>query len=224
MNAEKIKKTEQFMRSELMKLASYKDNNVRMAQYRIEHSIRVAHIGAEIAKAEGFDEERAIVACLLHDIGYSIDYDSKEDYLNHGRYGARIARPFLLSLGYSEEEVHEMCYGIAIHVDEEADFEGERTPLALSVGDADNIDRFEAYRLYETLHFRDYMNLSLEDQRALCQKTLARLGELHEMQCGTKTGDMLWKQKLDYQIGFYQKLLHQIETSQVSPEWIDFAK
>ena len=36
--------------------------------------------------------------------------------------------------------------GIAIHVDDEADFEGERTALALTIGDCDNIDRFDTYR------------------------------------------------------------------------------
>lgn len=42
-------------------MASYKDNIPRMAEYRIEHSYRVANIGAEIALAEGFDIEK----CLL---------------------------------------------------------------------------------------------------------------------------------------------------------------
>ena len=129
MREEIIKKTERFMQAEISKLASFQDNTPRMAQYRIEHSYRVAHIGAEIAAAEGFDRERTFVACLLHDIGYSLDYRDKQDYRNHGRYGAAIARPFLTELGYSGAEVEEMCYGIAIHVDDMADFEGERTPL-----------------------------------------------------------------------------------------------
>ena len=213
MNKDRIKKTESFMKTELAKLAFYKDNIVRMAEYRIEHSYRVAHIGAEIAKEEGFDAEKIILACLLHDIGYSIDFEDKEDYRNHGRYGAKIARPFLRSLGFSEEDTNEMCYGIAIHVDDKADFAGERTPLALTVGDADNIDRFDAYRLYEGLHDKDYMNLPLEGQRELVKKALSRLPELRKMPCGTKTGERLWKEKIDYQIGFYQKLMAQIEAS-----------
>lgn len=213
MNTDRIKKTEAFMETELKKLASYKDKTARMAEYRIEHSYRVAHIGAEIAEAEGFDTEKTIIACLLHDIGYSVDFTSKEDYQNHGRYGAKIARPFLLSLGFSEEDTNEMCYGIAIHADDQADFNGERTPLALTVGDADNIDRFDAYRLYEGLHFKDYMNLPLDSQRELCEKVLTRLPEIREMPCGTKTGETLWKEKIDYQVGFYQKLMKQIEAS-----------
>ena len=210
---ERIGKTEDFLKAELWKLASFRDNIPRMAEYRIEHSYRVAHIGAQIARAEGLDAEKTVIACLLHDVGYSVDFAGREDYRNHGRYGARIARPFLLSLGFSEADVNEMCYGIAIHVDDRADFEGERTPLALTVGDADNIDRFDAYRLYEGLHFKDYMNLPLADQQTLAQGALARLPKLRELPCGTKTGETLWKEKIDYQIGFYQKLLRQTEES-----------
>ena len=213
MDATRLVKTADFLKTELSKMAFYKDNTQRMADYRIEHSYRVANIGAGIARAEGLDVEKTFLACLLHDIGYAVDYDTEGGYREHGRIGARIARPFLLSLGYSAKDVNEMCYGIAIHVDDKADFEGERTPLALTVGDADNIDRFDAYRLYEGLHFRNYTDLSLEEQQAYIQKALSRLPTLREMPCGTGTGEALWKEKIDYQIGFHQRLLHQIETS-----------
>ena len=95
---------------------------------------------------------------------------TKEEYRDHGRIGARIARPFLKDLGaYTDAEIEEMCYAIAIHVDEKADFPGEKTPFTLLIGEADNIDRFDAYRLYEGLHFADYMNLPLEEQRTFCR-------------------------------------------------------
>ena len=213
MDTVKLYKTEEFLKTELLKMADFEGNNMRMAEYRIEHSYRVANIGAQIASAEGFDVEKTFITCLLHDIGYSVEYAGKEDYRDHGRRGAKIARPFLLSLGYSEEDVNEMCYGIAIHVDAQADFEGERTPMALTVGDADNIDRFDAYRLFEGLHFLDYTDLSLEQQRQHVEKTLLRLPKLRELPCGTKTGETLWKEKIDYQIGFYRRLLDQIDNS-----------
>ena len=218
MKEEIIQKTMAFMQREIIKLAAYQDNNLRMAQYRMEHSCRVAHIGAEIAAAEGFDRERTFVACLLHDIGYCLDYRDKQDYRNHGRYGAAIARPFLTELGYSEAEVNEMCFGIAIHVDDAADFHGERTPLALTVGDADNIDRFDAYRLYEGLQNVDYMNLPLGEQRDHVQRMLSRLAKLREMPCGTATAQRMWQEKIDYQLEFYRRLAHQAETSLWSGE------
>jgi len=213
MDNTRLKKTDAFLRQELMKLATFHDNTPRMAEYRIEHSYRVANIGIQIARAEGLDEERTFIACLLHDVGYSVDVESKEQHRNHGRCGAAIARPFLLGLGYPPEAVEEMCYGIAIHVDDISDFDGERTPLALTVGDADNIDRFDAYRLYETLHFRDYMNLPLSEQEKFVTGTLEKLVRCRELPFGTQTATALWQEKLDYQIGFYSRLLRQIENS-----------
>ncbi len=214
MRTDIIKKVEDYMKTELMKLAGYQDHTPRMAEYRIEHSFRVAHIAVEIARAEGFDEEKAYVAGLLHDIGYAVDFRTKEEYREHGRVGAGIARRFLKELGcYRDEEIEEMCYAIAIHVDEKADFPGEKTPFTLSIGEADNIDRFDAYRLYEGLHFADYMNLPLDEQRAFVEKRLAGLGRLLEEPFATNTSASMWKEKIHYQIAFYERLKNQIEKS-----------
>lgn len=215
MREEIIQKTDRFIRRELMKLAGYQDNTVRMAEYRIEHSCRVAHICAQIAKQEDLDEERAFVAGLLHDIGYSVDMPNEEAYLDHGRIGARIARPFLSELGYSEPEINEMCYGIAIHVDDKADFEGERTPLALTVQDADNIDRFDAHRLYESLLNADYRELSLEAQLTFLKNRTDRLFRLRELPFGTETAASMWREKIDYQIGFLNRLKAQADNSHI---------
>ena len=208
-----IRKTERFLREQLAVMAEYEGVGQRAADYRIEHSIRVANIGREIAAKEGLDVEKCVVACLLHDVGYARKFKDEDDYVNHGRYGAEIAHPFLSSLGYSDADVDEMCFGIAIHVDDKADFEHERTPLALTVGDADNIDRFDAYRLYENLHFADYVNLTLSEQRAYCEKRIAGLTRLRGMAFGTTTATELWHEKIDYQLGFIHKLLTQIENS-----------
>lgn len=90
----------------------------------------------------------------------------KKSTENHGRYSAKIAHPFLLELGLTPPEVEEICYGIAIHCDGKADFEGEDTPHALSINDADNIDRFDAYRIYDRLRCSQYYVKSLEEKRA----------------------------------------------------------
>ena len=213
MNEEIIKKTEKFVRDNLFKIASQKDANLRMAEYRIEHSNRVARIALAIAKEEGLNMEGAYIAGLLHDIGYSMELITKEEHRNHGRIGAKIARPFLESLGYDKDLVNEICYGIAIHVDDESDFDGERTKLALTVQDADNIDRFDAFRLYEGLVNVDYRNLSLEEQEVYVNKVLNRLVELRSLPFGTNTAKAMWEEKIDFQIEFYSKLKIQIENS-----------
>jgi len=216
MRKEIIEKVEKFLWENLQKSLNYKDNTHRSVAYRFEHSWRVANIGRFIAKEEGFDEERLVVACLLHDIGYSLEMINEDDYKNHGRNGAKIARPFLLELGYSKEEVEEMCYGIAIHVDNNADFTFQKTPFALSILDADNIDRFDAYRLYENLHLADYLNLTLEKQLEYVQKRISGLERLRSLNFATKTAQRLWIEKIDFQLEFMKKLEKQIYNSSIT--------
>ena len=133
--------------------------------------------------------------------------------MNHGRRSAAIARPFLRELGLSDAEVNEICYAIAIHVDDVADFPWERTAFSEIVGDADNIDRFDAYRIYETLQYDRFSELSLSEKTDLVSRTLRRLSELREMKLGSETAKSLWLQRLDLYMEFYQKLLIQLEHS-----------
>ena len=58
---------------------------------------------------------------------------------------------------------------------DEADFEGERTPFALSVGDADNIDRYDAYRIFETLERDRFLEKSFKEKVELVDTRLSKL-------------------------------------------------
>ena len=183
--------------------------------YRFEHSVRVANIGKIIAEKEGMDTEAMVIACLLHDISYINEFKTREDSRNHGRYSAKIARPFLEEIGIEPEVIEDICYGIAIHVDDEADFPGERTAFALSVGDADNIDRFDAYRIFENLKWVKYDEMSLPEKNEHVNKIIERLESYKNLDFATETGKKMWIEKLDYQIGFYKKLLAQIKNSEL---------
>lgn len=207
---ERIEKTERFLREKLAE-SPYFTKHPEAGAYRLEHSFRVARIAGEIAKAEGMDEEAMIIAGLLHDVSYCREFDGEHGWEDHGREAARIARPFLESLGFPAETVGEICYGIAIHVDDKADFEGERTPFALTVGDADNIDRFDAYRLYETLEHVGYSKLSAPEKRAHVEKILGKTERFLAMPFGTPAASSLWRQRITYYRGFYEKLLAQLD-------------
>ena len=207
--------TAKFLKDELSKMIELFPEEKRAIEYRYEHSLRVASIALDIAKKEGLDEDRCYIGALLHDLGYSVPYDNPKDYVNHGRIGAKLARPFLESLGYSEEEVNEICYGIAIHVDDKADFEGKRTALAVTIGDADNIDRFDAFRIYDRLTWVDYKNLSLEKQKEHVDTVLSSLNKYLDYECATRTATFMWKEKISFQLEFYNRLKKQIENSTV---------
>ena len=210
-----IELTAKFLKDELSKMIELFPEEKRAIEYRYEHSLRVASIALDIAKKEGLDEDRCYIGALLHDLGYSVPYDNPKEYVNHGRIGAKLARPFLESLGYSEEEVNEICYGIAIHVDDKADFEGKRTALAVTIGDADNIDRFDAFRIYDRLTWVDYKNLSLEKQREHVDTVLSSLNKYLDYEGATRTATFMWKEKISFQLEFYNRLKKQIENSTV---------
>lgn len=182
--------------------------------YRLEHTMRVANLGEQIARAEDMDVEALVIACLLHDISYCEEFEGKEGWRDHGRRAAAIARPFLESLELKPEKIQEICYGIAIHVDDEADFDGERTTLALSVGDADNLDRFDAYRIYETLEWKAFSKMPLQEKKEMVTGTLTKLEKYRHMELGTKFATQLWIERIDFYTDFYQKLLSQLHASE----------
>jgi len=183
-------------------------------KYRFEHSIRTANIAKTIAQREGFDVEALTVAALLHDISYCEVFEKgKDDVVNHGRFSAAIARPFIEGLGFDGDTCQEMLYGIAIHVDGKADFPGETTYFAQSICDADNIDRFGIYRLHEGLVFRDFLELPLGKQIELCKTNLDQLAKYEKMKFATLTATKMWLDNVRVQQGFYSRLLIQLENS-----------
>ena len=212
MNTEMIAKTEAFLK-DTFTASTYLQSNPTDRDYRLEHSYRVANIAKTIAEAEGFDVTYAVIAGLLHDIAYCEEMVTRDDRMNHGRRSAAIARPFLENLGLPADSVNEICYGIAIHVDDKADFEWERTPFCETVGDADNIDRFDAYRIYETLEYLKFSEMRLEDKCDKVASTIDKLTRFKEMKLGTATAKKLWLLRLNYYIGFYEKLKAQLENS-----------
>lgn len=208
---EKIEATEAFLK-ERFDAALYLNAHPKDKAYRLEHTYRVANIGREIARGEGFDETELVIACLLHDVSYCEEF-GEDGWKNHGRRAAAIARPFLETLGLNDGRVADICYGIAIHVDDEADFPGERTPFALSVGDADNIDRFDAYRIHEALACDGFLDLPLAEKRAYVAARLARLELLKTAPTGTKTAERLWRERIGVQTAFCERLAAQLENS-----------
>ena len=210
MDHELEKRTEAFLKQKLD--GSRPDASPEAMTYRLEHSYRVADIGRQIARREGFDETEITIACLLHDVSYCERF-GENGWQEHGRRAAQIARPFLETLGLPEDRIGEICFGIAIHVDDKADFPGERTPFALTVGDADNIDRFDVYRIHETLCREGFLEKEYDEKLAYVEKRLVRLRELKQMPMGTRSAEEIWRERLSFYIAFYEKLAAQLRCS-----------
>ena len=201
MNMELIQQTEAFLKDTFTASIWLTANPVER-EYRLEHSYRVANLAKMIAEQEHFNVTYVVMAGLLHDIAYCEEMHTAEDRMNHGRRSAAIARPFLERLQLPEDAIQEICYGIAIHVDDQADFQWKRTPFSETVGDADNLDRFDVYRIYETLQYNQFSELPLQEKQTLLGSTLEKLKRLRGMPLGTTTAKQLWQKRLDYYIGF----------------------
>jgi len=176
--------------------------------YRWQHTLRVAQLGKSLAEAEGADVELVVAACLLHDVAA---FDKLENDRDHGRVGAEIAHPMLTELGYTPAQVETIHYAVAAHVDVDI----PETLEAKIVTDADNLDRFWAYRILQ------WCLPDIGDYDKLAEKLRARIERLEWLQANdplcTPSGQKLFLERLSFQIGFYKEFVAQHELS-VLPE------
>lgn len=167
--------------------------------YRWQHTQRVAQFGRLIAESEGADVELVLAACILHDIAWFDvnDANSRE----HGNIGAEIARPVLEGLGYTPEQVENICYSIASHVT----VEDPETLEANIVSDADNVDRFGPYRILQWCYS------DIDDYEKLADKLRERIQRLEYYRennpLATETGRQLFAEQLHLQILFFSEFV-----------------
>lgn len=106
-----------------------------------------------------------------------------------------------------------MCEGIASYVGDVVDLDGKSTAFARTIGEADNMDRFDVYRIYETLQFNKFSEMGYEEKMDKVNSTLSKLNGYMALQLGTRTAEEIWKQRLTFYIAFYEKLKEQLENS-----------
>ncbi len=193
----------QYVQQHLQEMAEKYPSREHNPVYRWEHTQRVAYYGKVLAEAEGADAEVVVAACLLHDLAH---FECEDDYQDHGRRGARLARPILEELGYTPQQIDNICFSVALHVDGDAGYEHPMTLEAQCVTDADNIDRFGAYRILQ------WCLPKMDTFPLLIEKLTRRIERLREyraraMTLETVTGDRLFKQQVDRQIEFFQMLI-----------------
>jgi uncharacterized protein len=187
-------------------------DSVFTADYRWEHTLRVAHYGREIADGEGVDRDLALAACLLHDIAY-FSCAEERDWDDHGRIGARLSRSILETAGYDPAERDAICHAVAVHVDGKSDDGLPPSQLDDVVSDADNVDRFSAYRVIA------WCMTEREDLQKMAAMLRDRLTRLHryraESPLATKTGKALFASQVNLQIAFFEALVHDAEITRL---------
>ncbi|AEH24979.1 HD domain-containing protein [Pyrococcus yayanosii] len=104
----------------------------------LEHTERVLRLALRIGREEGAELEVVALAAILHDIARPLEDAGKIE--DHAAEGARIARQFLGSLGYSKAE--KVAHAIEAHR-----FSGSLKPRTLEakiLSDADKLDAIGA--------------------------------------------------------------------------------
>ena len=201
----------EFVQERLNQMEQNNPSEWHNPKYRWNHTLRVAQYGKQIAEEEGADVEVVITACLLHDVAH---FDPMENHREHGRIAATLSRPLLEELGYNPEEIDNICYAIASHVDGKSDFEHPHTLEAQCLTDADNIDRFGAYRILQ------WCAPEMGDFGVLAEKLRKRIKQLKKYReadqiMETYTGDRLFKQQVERQIGFFKTLIEEYTLTQL---------
>lgn len=202
-----IKTTQNYVKRRLLSELSREDG-----YYRYTHTLRVADIGRQIAREEGLDEEMLILGCLLHDIGY-VACKSKLDYADHGLKSAEIAAEFLWEQGYDAAKAESICYGIRVHTQEDDARVRPATALEDSISDADNIDRFDAWRFSRSLSWDGLDKLSIQQMKNLSLTRCQRMAQLRTLRFATETGRKLWNEKLNLWTEFYSRLEKQMDAT-----------
>lgn len=231
---EKIEKTLQFLQQSF-EISSYWQKKPEAKQYRYDHTIRVAKNAAKIAEAENLDREMLVIAALLHDVSYGIDFDISKSFTYkkhcpelegltqelkiayHGYSSALHSKPFLESLGYSGEQLDDLL-GAICHTQcpPGAEYTVKDTIFCRTIGDADEIDHVSVFRFYEDLRAFDFSTASAQDRQ---QFIWATKGYTEHCMNGiynvlkTETARCLYKKNCDFRFSVLNQLQALIDNS-----------
>ena len=200
-----IETTQAYIKSRFLTEMSREDG-----YYRYTHSLRVAAICRNIAIAEGLDEEMLVLGGLLHDIGY-VACKSRLDYADHGVKSAEIAAEYLKEQDYDPQKAETICCGIRIHTQPDEERTREATVLEDSISDADNIDRFDAWRFSRSLYWDGLDKMTVPQMRQLAVTRCQKISELRNLRFATETAKVMWNEKLDLWTDFYSRLADQMD-------------
>lgn len=206
-------------------------------QYRYDHTIRVAKNAAKIAEAENFDREMLVIAALLHDVSYGIDFDIKQSFTYkepcpeleglsqekliayHGYISVLHSKAFLEELGYKGEQLDDLL-GAIHHTQspEGAKYTIKDTIFCRSIGDADEIDHVSAFRFYDDLRAFNFTDATAQERQ---QFIWATKGYTEHCMNGiynvlkTETARKLYKENCDFRFKVLEQLQNLVNDSDI---------
>lgn len=233
---EKIEKTLEFL-NKSFDVSDYWKRKPTSRQYRYDHTIRVAKNAALIAEAENLDREKLVIASLLHDVSYGIDFDIKQSFTYkepcpeleglsqdkliayHGYISALHSKSFLETLGYSDSELDDLLGAIHHTLSPEgAKYTAKDTVFCRTVGDADEIDHVSAFRFYDDLRAFNFTDATATERQQFIWDTK---GYTEHCMNGiynvlkTETARKLYKQNCDFRFKVLDQLQKLVDDSDI---------
>lgn len=232
--SDKISKAIEFLKKSF-EVSEYWKKKPEAKRYRYDHSIRVAKIGAKIAEADGLDRDDVVVACLLHDCSYGLDFEIKDSFTYkepapelenldklgligvHGYISALHSISFLKELGYTGEKLEEMILAIGhTAFPEGAKFQWKDTVLTKTIRDADEIDHVSPFRFYEDLSNFNFCDETQENRQKFVWDTKGyldyRMTHMY-LDLRTETARKLYKENIDFRMSFMDGLQKLVKES-----------
>ena len=83
--------------------------------HNIDHVMRVYNMALHLAENEKVDLEVIKLATLLHDIGGKKETDDPTGKTDHAVESAKMAKPILEKLGFSDDKIRHICDCIVSH-------------------------------------------------------------------------------------------------------------
>ena len=104
------------MKGKFEKIKKIAEKELACSAHDMEHIMRVYGMAMKIAKTEkNVDHEILKAAALLHDIARSKEDDDKTGKTCHAKESARMSKPILEKLGFSEDKIKKIQHCILTH-------------------------------------------------------------------------------------------------------------
>ena len=83
--------------------------------------------------------------------------------------------------------------------------------FAESISDADNLDRYDAYRIYDSLQYDKFSDKLNSDKIKYCQDQILRIRKNKSASLATTTATNEFHKELNFSEEFYERMLEQMQ-------------
>ncbi|WP_456421391.1 HD domain-containing protein [Thermococcus sp.] len=175
----------------------------REGTHGFSHVERVFNLCLHIGREEGADLEVLALASLLHDIARPLEDSGKVE--DHALESARIARHFLLGLGYPEEKVEAVVHAIEAHRFSRGP--EPRTLEAKILSDADKLDAIGAIGIARVFMYSGEHGRDIEASLRHFEEKILKLKDLMY----TETARRIAEDRHRFTVEFIERIKREIE-------------